>query len=267
MKKTLLVVLAILVLIIACAPQEAPAPAEPAVKADKTVVEKEVSTPEPAAPEAEEAPEPAAPVPAPAPEPEPKPVPTVEAKEMSAEMKDLLSKADKKVQSFSYLYADPMTEGRYLDTYNIKGSKIRVDLFPTDPYIIDDYFDTVYLDAADKSATARCEEEKRCMSHNTDNTGKVFEASFDDFYKKTPYEWLKEVTYAEIVGPEVVESRSATKVKIPGEAMTTYMWLSDTYGLPLKVVIEKDDGTKETYGFKDFVMNSLKDADVVPKFS
>jgi len=200
-------------------------------------------------------------------EPAPSVAPTPDTK-LSAEIKALLAKPDQKVQSFSYLYADPSTEGRYLSTFNVKGSKIRIDLFGVDPYIIDNYFDTVYLDASTKSATARCESDKRCMSHNVDNTAKVFDASFSDYYVKTPYEWIKEVTYAELVGPEIVESRSATKIVIPGDGKTTYMWLSDTYGLPMRIVIEYDSGKKEQYGFKDYDINSIRsDAEVMPKFT
>ena len=264
MNKTLLALLAILILLVACAPQPAP-PAEPVVEVEKEEVEeKEITVPEPTpAPEPEPVP---APTPAPVPEPEAVTVQPPQ-KEPSSEIKDLLSKADQKVKSYSYLYADPLTEGRYLDTYNIKGTKIKIAMFPTDPYIIENYFDTIYLDTSDKSATGRCEEEKRCISHNTDNTEKVYEVSFDEYYRKTSYEWIKGVSYAEMVGPEVVESRSAVKIKIPEDDKTTYMWVSDTYGLPMKVVIEYDDGSKETYGFKDYVVNSLKDEDVVPKFT
>ncbi|MEM4263296.1 MAG: hypothetical protein QW666_00165 [Candidatus Woesearchaeota archaeon] len=197
---------------------------------------------------------------------ETKPI-VVQSKELSPELKDLLTKADRRVQSVVYTYAGPSTQGRFLDTYFVKGKYIKVDLYASDPYVIETYFDTVYLDTALQTATARCEEKRRCISTNVDNTKKIFNVSYADYRLKTPYEWIKDITFAEIIGPEVMEGRQVTKIKYSDARSSTEMWVDDAYGMPIKIVVTFDDGTKETYMFKDYKFNTLADSDVKPAFT
>jgi len=279
MKKIYCLICALLVtlLIVGCAAlKEEAAPTKETAKAEPQVEIKE-EVKEAAAEEKVAAPAPATtktPTTTTAPKTEAaKPVPqestaiVEQSKEVSPELKALLETADRKLQSMAYLYAGPTTQNRFLNTYLVKGKYIKVDLYEVDPYVIDSYFDAVYLDTEAKTATGRCEDKKRCMSTNVDNTKKIFNVSYDDYRIKTSYEWVKELTFAEIVGPELMDGRGVTKVKYHDARSSTEMWIDNTYGVPIKLVITYDDSTKETHQFKDYKFNTLGDADVKPTFT
>lgn len=274
MKKIFFVISALLVMLLfagcAAVKQEAAPAKEEAAEAEPQV---EVQEKTEAAPAAAPAPTTPAPTPAAAPKttttPAPQETTTVveQSKELSPELKELLGKADAKLQSMVYLYAGPTTQNRFLNTYLVKGKYIKVDLYEVDPYVLETYFDSVYLDTEAKTATGRCEEKSRCMSQSIDNTKKIFNVSYDDYRLKTPYEWVKEVIFAEIVGPEVMDGRAVTKIKYHDARSSTEMWIDNTYGVPIKLVIAYDDGTKETHQFKDYKFNTLGVADVTPAFT
>ena len=211
MKKICLIVFALfaVVLLLGCRPdvvtppkpeagEEAVAPAqveEPEAAPEKAVkeVKEPVKTEEPEEKaEEEEAPGPA----------EPKVV-VEDSEASSAELKELLRRADEKVTSYSYLYGGPETAGYFKDTYVIKGDKMLIKVYEEDYYVQTDYYDRMYIDFATKTATGCCVTRNRCISHNVDNTVKVFELDLNAIsIPKTPYQWVKEITYATIVGPE-----------------------------------------------------------------
>ena len=60
-----------------------------------------------------------------------------------------------------------------------------------------------------------------------------------------------------------MDERSVVKIKYQDGSEETEMWLDETYGVPLKVVVNSG----ETYMFKDFQFNTLSDGDVVPAFT
>lgn len=185
--------------------------------------------------------------------------------QMSPVLKDLLSKADYKITSYKYLLTEPPMN-RALNTYYVKGDKIKVKIFEENAYTLGEYYDTIYLDRANHRATARCENEKRCVTGGQDYTKQVFEADYNKFNTKTPTEWLKEITFAEIIGPEVLDSKSTTKIRSVQNGKTTDLWIHNTYGLPVQVVVTHDDGTTDTYKFADNVFNQVTDSDVMPLF-
>jgi len=204
-----------------------------------------------------------------APAPEPKKEETKTApKELPAELKSLLERADQKLTSMSYLYASPETSGRFLDTYHVRGDKIKVKLYEENYYMHKDYYDTVYLDTTKKTATARCESPRRCVFPDFDNTGRVFDdVEYDEYRRKTPYEWLADITTPELLGPEVVDKRSALKIQYPKDDSRVEMWLDNSYGIPLQFKIIHPDDKEESYQFSNFQFNTLKEEDVVPAFT
>ncbi|MBW3002099.1 hypothetical protein KY338_02985 [Candidatus Woesearchaeota archaeon] len=176
--------------------------------------------------------------------------------------------ANTKLKSMSYLYGSPENEGRFLDTYHVLGDKIKVKLYEDNYYVVDDYFDTVYLDDSLKTATGRCEHQRRCISTNTDNTKKIFNANYDDYRRKTPYEWLSDISAeAKIDGPEIVDKRSALKIEYPKGENKVEMWLDETYGVPLQIKIIDPEDNEEFYQFTNVQFNSLKEEDVLPAFT
>src|SRR5574341_2109086 len=181
---------------------------------------------------------------------------------MSPALRDLLKRADEKVSSIQYLFGGTDTSDLFLDTYLVKGTKMRIKTYEENYYVREGYYDNIYV----SEGVGCCEEASRCKSHNIDNTGKKFDVDVSMMkIPKTPYQWTKEIPAdAQIVGPQTVNSRSVTflKYNLP-DGSEVQMWVDDTYGVPHKVVVVKG-GIQTKYQFNDMVFNSLKDTDFVP---
>jgi hypothetical protein len=239
MMKYAAIIAAVLVLfLIACQPAAPAAPAAPA--------------PQPAAP-AEQPPA--------AVEPGPTPVETKPEPAVSKELQDLLSKADQRVKSYKYLELI-LPDKKQPDTIYVKGSRIKIKLYEYDPYVPENYFDTVYLETSTKTAVGRCESNKRCVWRNGDNTKKDFPVSYDKYLPKTPYQMLKDIpATATVLGPEVHESRETTKVQYGMGDKTVTAWIDVSYGIPLEM---REEPAGKTYKFNDVLFNTIKDEDVTP---
>lgn len=271
MRKSYLILAAslLLVLLVACATttvkteekEDVKTAEEPKEVEKQTVSEKVVETKKEAAPTDKVDTEAA-------PSPEPVKKETKEpAKTIPTVIKDIISRADTKLTSIVYLYGSAEHEGRFLNTYHVRGDKIKVKLYEDNYYVQADYFDTVYLDTSLKTATGRCENRRRCMSSQLDNTVKVFPATYDDYRRKTPYEWLQDITAgAEMIGPEVVDKRSVQKIEYPKKDHKVEMWIDKMYGVPLQVKIIYPNEEEEMYQFTNVQFNTLKEEDVVPAF-
>jgi hypothetical protein len=191
---------------------------------------------------------------------EAKPVPTV-----SRQMQELLAKADQKVKSYKYLdFVIPTKQQP--DTVFVKGSKMKIKLYEYDPYVADTYFDTVYLDTAAKTIVGRCENTRRCVWPQGDNRKKEWtNLDFNQYRFKTPYEWVKTVPVtATIIGPEVFDQRTTTKIEYEDGGKLIQMWIDDTYGVPRAVRVVPSAGTELNYKFNDVYFNTLTDTDVTP---
>ncbi len=245
MKIIALIAAFLVLLLVSCAPAAQPAaPAQPAVPAQPA------AQPQPSA----------APVP-PGPSPvEVKPVPTV-----SKELQALLTKADQKVKSYAYLELIIPTK-QQPDMIYVKGTKVKIKLYEYDPYIPETYFDTVYLDTVAKTAMGRCENRKRCIWPQGDNTKKEWTGlDYNKYLSKTPYEFVKSVPQtATIIGPEVYDQRSVTKIEYEEGGKLVHMWIDDTYGIPRAIRIVPSSGTELNYKFNDIQFNTILDKDVTP---
>ncbi|MBI4142039.1 DUF2092 domain-containing protein [Candidatus Woesearchaeota archaeon] len=182
------------------------------------------------------------------------------SRKLSPELRDLLQKADNEVKSFSYLYSETGNLG--FDTHYLKGTKIKIALFEKNDYNVEDYFNIVYLDTAEKTAYGTCENRKRCLTKIADNTKRVYQLYYEDFRTKTPYEWIKEVEYAEITGYEMINNKAVTKIEYEQNEEKTEMWVDNRYGLPHKIRITYD-GEEKVYSFKNLLVNTVKDGDIV----
>jgi len=182
---------------------------------------------------------------------------------MSKELQALLNVADQKLKSYKYLeLIIPIKEQP--DTIWVKGTKMKIKLYEYDPYVADTYFDTVYLDTVAKTIVGRCENRKRCIWPQGDNTKKLWtDLGYDQFRRKTPYEMLKQIpSTATITGPEVHENRATTKIEYDEAGKHHIVWIDDTYGIPVEIQITTSDGMRTTYKFNDLQFNTVIDADV-----
>ncbi|MEM4247125.1 MAG: hypothetical protein QXF14_02275, partial [Candidatus Woesearchaeota archaeon] len=237
----------LILLLVSCGPAT-----QPATPAQQTAL----PAAQPAAP-AQAAPEPLPPGPTPV---ETKPTPTA-----SKELQALLAKADQKIKSYSYLELIIPTK-QQPDRFYVKGTKVKIKLYEYDPYVPDNYFDTVYLDTVSKTAIGRCENKRRCIWPQGDNTKKTWtELDYNKYLTKTPYEFVKSVPpTATIIGPEVYDQRTVTKIEYEEGGKLVQMWIDDTYGIPRAVRIVPSSGEELNYKFNDLQFNTLTDKDVTP---
>lgn len=189
---------------------------------------------------------------------------TVEkSRTISPELRDLLQKADSELKSISYLYAEsPDNVG--FDNYFVKGTKMKIQLLEKNDYVIDDYFNVVYVDTVAKTAKGRCENKKRCISKTIDNTKRVYDLNYEEYRKKTPYEWIKMVDNAEIIGTETLNNHAITRIRTEKDGAKIEMLVDNRFGVPHRVKVS-DENEERTYYFKNIMFNSVKDDDVVMK--
>lgn len=187
---------------------------------------------------------------------------TETASTTNPKLRDLLKRADEKVTSIKYLYGGSETGNLFLDTYEIRGDKMKVKLYEENYYVRDGYYDTIYV----ADGIGCCEKLSRCRSHNVDNTGKPFTVDTSTLtIPKTPYQWLKEIKDATIVGPETFNERSVTHLKYTNaNGQPVDMWVDDTYGIPHKVIVKDKNGNEIKYQFNDLAFNQLKAEEFVP---
>ncbi len=244
--KHVLTIIALLLVLVACAPVQPPAPAAPV----------------PAAQPAQPVVQPAAPAEIP---PAPIAVPAEPTPVISRELEDLLKRADQRLKSYQYLELIIPTK-KQPDMIYVKGTKIKIKLYEYDPYIPENYLDHIYLDTATKSIVGRCENRKRCTWPQGDNTKKDYtDLNYANYKPKTPYEWLKEIPpTARILGPEVHENRETTKLEYDRGGVKTQMWVDNSYGVPLEIQLTPSAGQKVTYKFNDMQFNTIADRDVTP---
>ncbi|PIN76054.1 hypothetical protein COV18_01370 [Candidatus Woesearchaeota archaeon CG10_big_fil_rev_8_21_14_0_10_37_12] len=257
MKKTLLILL-ILGIIIACGEKEIPPAQEDLVELEEITTPEQITTETPTESEQKEKSE----------QEEPKQKEEIpqetqteiiieQTKEITPVIKDLLKRTEEKLTSMQYLYGGTETSNLFLDTYQVRGNKIKIKKYESDRYVREGEFDTQYI----HEGIACCEKLSRCKSHNTDNTNKKFELG-EIYTPKTPTDWIKEITNdAKVLGQEVFDERSVTHIKYANNGRTTEMWLDNSYGAPHKVTVTDSNDNLITYRFNDLTFNSLKDKD------
>ena len=173
----------------------------------------------------------------------------------SEKLQELLGLADKKVKSYEFVFAPP-PDNLARDHYYIKGTKVRISLYQLNYFKQDNYYDTVFVDTVKKTATGYCEGLRpgRCF-----NTSQFYTLPYAEWSKtKTPYQWLKEIPFGEIVGSENVYDRPAFKVYYEKDGIMKWFWLDSFSGLPVRIIEQKGD--RETkYEFRYLAVNSVTD--------
>ncbi|MFC1742072.1 hypothetical protein ACFL3V_06050 [Nanoarchaeota archaeon] len=186
-------------------------------------------------------------------EEEPEPVQT---KTMDKKMTALLDKHKGRVSSMSYMYQDQTIKPEEWKTW-IKGDRMHVELREMDNIKEDVYIDNIYIDLSSNKAEGYCERNVyRCADPNSPVSVK-----YAKYYKKTPLQWIQDVTYAEKLAEEQMSMRTVWKVRYEEDGGTVTMWIDDYYGLPMKVVVKKGGITNE-YIYEDISFNSVDDEDV-----
>src|SRR3989338_5098444 len=168
--------------------------------------------------------------------------------EISAEMQELLDKSKSRVRSIYYKYRATETGSNFYEFY-VKGSNIKY-LPYREIKSLDkpESYDSIFIDKLAKTA------QSYCIAAYCAYKGKKADLSYATAYISTVFDWV-DVTSAEKVGEEVIDSRNTWKI----ETNKGILWVDTFYGIPLKI----ESGGK-TYKFEQLAVNSVTDADVVP---
>ena len=174
----------------------------------------------------------------------------------SKPIQELLQKHVGRVVSLKYMYQDATNKPEEWETW-VMGDKMHVKLREMDNVRGDVYVDNIYLDLAAKKAVCYCERNVyRCADPNS-----PIELSFAKYYRKTPFEWIESVTYAEKETEETMQQRTVWKIKWTEDGKTTAMWIDTYYGVPVKIK-ETEGSTIRDFIYEDIAFNSVEDADL-----
>lgn len=170
---------------------------------------------------------------------------------------DKVHSVDRADENYYYLYSDPISGSEAYEFY-VKGDKMRIDLFDPVEKSADWQFNTVYLDRSTKQA------EGYCMKKNTVtcfNGQGPFDVDYDDYIRKTPLDWMKDIDYLQYVGSEEVLGRQITHATFEDGPFTTNISFDSFYGYPTKITREGGLET-EVYEFRLLEMDVVTDYDV-----
>lgn len=180
--------------------------------------------------------------------------------QVKARINELLERAGSRVSSYSFLYAYA-TSKLSGSTFYIKGDKSKIKLKSASIYNFENYFDTVYLDMANRTAYGYCEDSKLEACRKGKN---YYNLSFEDYLIKTPLDWLEVLKSArdEIAfkAEVILFERDAMLLQL-GDIV---YWVDEFSGLPIRVQIKKSS-YDEIHDYRHLSLNYLSINDVVKR--
>jgi len=192
----------------------------------------------------------------------PAPIPSQKAApsgELDEEIAFILSRADEKITSYKFTYAAP-PQNLARDVWYIKGTRIKVELFNENWIRHDEYFDTIYIDTAKKTAVAYCQRPKtpQCAGPDVE-----FPVDYEEVMIMTPYQWIKTIPQqVEKVSTEMLWDRKVTVLRYMEGGAEFKQWVDNFAGLPLKVQKKEPGKDLVEWGFRYLSVNSLGDEDL-----
>lgn len=177
--------------------------------------------------------------------------PEEEIKELPAEVKALIEKANTRIKSVSFSYRGP-TDTVERNVY-VKGTKMKT-FYQKDVNINKDQYiyNTIYLDTVKKTADAYC---WGCTGYRNAVEGWVKKADYEEEYVKIPMEWYEDITEAEKRDEMDYEGRKTARYDTNIGLVTMEKYYGWIYFI--------EDG-KNKWEFTEVAFNSVKDADINP---
>ncbi|MEK6809404.1 MAG: hypothetical protein AABY40_01900, partial [Nanoarchaeota archaeon] len=166
----------------------------------------------------------------------------------TSEVEELLAKS-KNVVSMSYDYkrVDQPLE-KPLKVW-IKKVTVKQEL-PTQTNILNSKeMDIIVFNTLAKTANAYCESKKYCIK-----TGDIGAVDYNQYYLKTPLDWIEGVSSAKKKGEARLANRDVWILQLEGEVI---MYVDTFFGVPLRV-----DNGQERYEFQNPVFNGVTDEEV-----
>ncbi|MDP3699176.1 MAG: hypothetical protein Q8R47_06350 [Nanoarchaeota archaeon] len=109
--------------------------------------------------------------------------------------------------------------------------------------------DAVIFDTGATTAQAICESKKYCIK-----TGDAGPVDYDQYYVKTPLDWIDGVASAEKISEAKIGTRNVWQLRTP-EGVS--LWVDTYYGVPLRV-----DVGNERHEFQNVLFNGVQEKDV-----
>lgn len=243
-KASLLVILSVIILVVGCVQQRVE---QPETVEEEEEIQEEFEQ-EPAEPVQEEvAKEPA--------EEEKEELPEEEELVLSEEFKELLDKANSKVDSMRYVYYGPPEQQKAI-SFVVKDDKMKVT-YPKAKKQDDMEYDTVYIDRAAKTAEGYCKD-NTCKDKET---GVILD--YDEHYKETPLEKINQVISAEAAGEENIESQKTIIFQFKNDkGEEGRIWVEAFSALARKIETTKPSETKTEY--LEMSTNNVKEEELTP---
>lgn len=163
-------------------------------------------------------------------------------------VEELLAKS-RNVESISYDYkrVDKPLEKPF--TVWVKGMTVKQEV-PVETNVLNSMeVDVIIFDTLAKTANAYCESKKYCIK--TGDTGAV---PFEDYYIKTPLDWVEGISSAEKKGEARLANRDVWILQLEGNVT---MYVDTFFGIPLRV-----DNGQERHEFQNVVFNGITDEQV-----
>ena len=175
-------------------------------------------------------------------------VPEPSAEVISAEIEQLLSKS-KNVESMSYDYKRVEKPLERPVNVWIKKLIVKQELIVQTDVINKNVMDTIIFDTAAHTANAYCESRNYCLK-----TGDAGTVDYDQYYIKTPLDWIDGITSAEKISEAKIGDRTVWQLRTKDGVS---LWVDTYYGVPLRV-----DFGSERHEFQNPLFNSVRDQDV-----
>lgn len=183
------------------------------------------------------------------------------AQPLNPAIEALKARADSKVRSYSFIYAQP-PDNIQRDSWYIKGNRIKVEIFAPQYFNPASFYDSVYIDAEKKTAAGYCtlKDEAKCPVRN-----RQFILDYDEVMIKTPYQIVKAIPYGELIGSELLWDRMYQVVKYKKDNIIYKAWVDSYSGLAAKLAMIDEDGNElAKYEFRHLQINNVDDAKVEP---
>jgi len=174
----------------------------------------------------------------------------------------LIDKFNDKVKTYSYYHTYKGKEQK-LHKYFIRldHNKVKIELYEINRYKKETYYDSVFLDMDKQIARGYCLDDRKARC---DDTFREFKLNYGDWLVKFPHEWIEDIpSSAKVITSETLSQRKANVIAYEKNGKLHKIWIDVTFGLPMKVQIEKPEDTiLEMYEFKDMAVSGLTEVDL-----
>jgi len=163
----------------------------------------------------------------------------------------------RRVKSYQYQFSQSPNLNQLTIT-RTKGALVKLELYQPPRYDPATYYNTVYLDLDKNTAAGYCEDRLRCR----DRMNARVDVDFQTYKPKLAIDWIDDIDPAtvKVLQTQTIDQRPATRIQYQSGGVTNDMWLDETYGLPLKVVINTPEPF--TYQYGKLIANTVIDSEL-----